>query len=537
VRLRVWTTLAAENRPKEMMAPLAADSARPPVRTSWLDGPLSTSSCVIGWIVAAAVFVGVAALLGGPAEGDAAESLYSTWAIAHGHIACAIPPITTYHIPPIARPVAFAAPLWPLISGAFDALIRIGHNVPFPSQSALGPHCSTGLAAMYKWSVQSGAALPTVRIGYLSWFVLMGGVVAMLRTSGRGRCRWEPLVLVLMACVPPVLAALLDYFHPQDIVAVGLVLGGLACARRGCWIWAGILVGLAFTSQQFALLAIAPLFVLAPKGRQTRFAGAALVTAAVVLLPVVALTSGRALSASLLGTGNSSGYGGTLLWEIHPHGLILVILSRIVPIGVSMLLSRWALRRLGSAVMDPVPLLSLIATSFSLRLVFEQNLYGYYFMALAVSLVLLDVVGGRIRGQLVAWFGLLTLAFDPVPWGYLSNGQLWGLDVRVYLPIVFMGIAALFIATDAIRGRIRWYPVAWLIIAILAFAKLPPWAVEPMRGTLPNWFWQMVLLPTGIVLAAGPLISYRRHRDPPDLDPAIPGLTMASASSVEVRDN
>ena len=56
-------------------------------------------------------------------------------------------------------------------------------------------------------------------------------------------------------------------------------------------------------------------------------------------------------------------------------------------------------------------------------------------MALAVSLLLLDVVGGRIRGELVAWFGLLALAFDPVPWGVLSNGQMWGMNVRLYLPI------------------------------------------------------------------------------------------------------
>ena len=150
-------------------------------------------------------------------------------------------------------PEAFVPPVWPLISGAFAALLRIGHSVPFPSQSALGPHCSTAMLAMYGWSVKSSAALTTVRLGYLSWFVFMAGVVALLRASGRGRCRWEPAALVLMACVPPLLATMLDYFHPQDLVAMGLMLGGLACARRGWWIWAGVLVGLAFTSQQFAL--------------------------------------------------------------------------------------------------------------------------------------------------------------------------------------------------------------------------------------------------------------------------------------------
>jgi len=514
-----------------------ADSARTPSRTSWLDTPLSASSCVIGWVLATAVFLGLMAILGGPVEGDAAESVYSTWAIAHGHIACAFPPATTYYFPAIARPGPFVAPLWPLISGLFDALLRIGHGVPFPSSRALGPHCSTALASMYKWSAKSGAALPTVRLGYLSWLVLMGGVVALLRSSGRGRCRWEPAVLVLIACVPSVLAALLDYFHPQDLVAMGLMVGGLACARRRWWIWAGLLLGLAFTSQQFALLVIAPLFVVAPKHRQVRFAGAALAGAALVLLPMVALTSGRALRASFLGTGDFTGGGGTLLWELHLHGVMLVILSRILPIAASMLLARWALRRLGRAVMDPVPLLSLIATSLSLRLVFEQNLYGYYFMALSVTLVLLDVVGGRIRGQLVAWLGLLVLAFNPVPWGFNSNGASWGLDARLDLPLALMVIASLFIASDVLRGRIRWYLVAWLVLVALAFANLPPWQVEPLRAMLPTWFWQIVLLPTGIALAAGRLISYRRNRDVPDLVPAFPSLAMASVPGVEVGDN
>ena len=56
-----------------------------------------------------------------------------------------------------------------------------------------------------------------------------------------------------------------------------------------------------------------------------------------------------------------------------------------------------------------MPLISLVATSLALRLVFEQNIFGYYFMALCVTLVLLDVISGRIRGELVAWLALITL--------------------------------------------------------------------------------------------------------------------------------
>lgn len=38
-------------------------------------------------------------------------------------------------------------------------------------------------------------------------------------------------------------------YHPQDLVAVGLALAGLACVLRGKWVWAGVLVGLAISSR------------------------------------------------------------------------------------------------------------------------------------------------------------------------------------------------------------------------------------------------------------------------------------------------
>jgi hypothetical protein len=471
-----------------------------PVRTSWLDQPLSAWWCAIGWLAAVAVFMGLVRLLGGPAQVDAAESIYSTWAIAHGSLACAYPPGITHNFPGIGHPIPFIAPLWPLLSGGISALVGIGHNVPFPSQSALGPHCSTALAAIGKWSDRSGAAVPTMRLGYLSWLVLMAGVVALLRTSGRGRCRWEPVVLVVMACLPFVLMPLLDDFHPQDLVAMGLILGGVACTRRGWWVWAGMLLGLAVTSQQFALLVVAPLFVVAPSDRRMRFIGAAVGTAALIVVPLMAVTSGRAFNAVVLGSGNTSSVGGTVLWEMQLHGALLVALSRILPIILSMALAWWLVRRLGTDVLEPVPLVSLMATSLGLRLVFEQNLFGYYFMALAVSLILLDVVGGRIRGELVAWVALVTLAFDPAP---------WKLQFREYLPALLMAVALVLILLDASRLRIRWYLVAWLVLVAAAFARFP---LLPLRPALPTWFWQVVLVGTGVVLAVRPLISSVRDR-------------------------
>ena len=183
---------------------------------------------------------------------------------------------------------------------------------------------------------------------------------------------------------------------------MGLALGGVACTRRGSWVWAGVLLGLAITSSSSPSWCWLPFSswrllvrkfdsVAGQSGplRRSHFRWSRSLL-------------GRVLGAELIGSGNTPSIGGTVVWELHLRGVTLIGFSRVLPIVLSMALASWALRRLGSAVLEPVPLLALVATSLSFRLVFEQNLFGYYFMALAVSLALMDILGGRIRLQLVA---------------------------------------------------------------------------------------------------------------------------------------
>lgn len=252
---------------------------------------------------------------------------------------------------------------------------------------------------MNRWSAHAGALGPTRWIGCIGWLALMVGVVALLRASGRGRCGWEPATLIVVACLPPVWWCLQLVFHPQDLLAMGFVFAAMACACRGRWIGAGILVALAVLTRQFALLVAAPLFVLAPAKGRISYAAAALTTAALVVLPILMVTSGNALRAITLGTGDNVSIGGTLVWELRLYGAPLVLLSRVTPIAVSVALAWWVSRRLGPAALQPATLVSVMAISLGLRLVFEENLFPYYLMALAVSLVLLDVVRGMFAVQ------------------------------------------------------------------------------------------------------------------------------------------
>jgi hypothetical protein len=394
------------------------------VWTNWLNRPLSGWWCALGWLAATALFVGMVQMVGGPTIHDSVESVYSTWAIAHGRLSCAYPAGDPTYAP-------FIAPLYPLLSGGVAALARIGHTVPFPP---LGTHCSNEVVAMDHWIPRSGANLPTLWIGCLGWLVLLAGVVALLRAVGRGRCGWEPAVVMLLACFPPVFMAVTEYFHPQDLMAMGLALGGLACVRRGWWTWSGVLFGLAITSQQFALLMLAPLVVVAPRNRRLHLAGAAVGTVALLVLPLVAAHSEGVVKATVLGSGNGPWSGVTVLGALHLQGPLRVAASRDLPIVLAMVCAWWAVRRLGSLVLEPVPLLSLMATSLCLRLVFEENFYGYYFMAVAVTLLLLDVVRGRLGGYLIGWLALMALVFWQVP--YALNPLSHVVSLRVWQVIL-----------------------------------------------------------------------------------------------------
>jgi len=462
---------------------------------SWLATPLSEWWCAFGWCAATVLFVGIVALLGGPSSIDTQESVYGTWAIAHGQLACSYPAASLPGYPPVA-------PVYLLLSGGISAIVHIGHALPFPPAATLGPGCNKTFAAMNSWSVHGGASGPTLWIGCIGWLALMVGVVAWLRTSGRGRCGWEPATLVLVACLPPVWMCVETVFHPQDLMALGLALCAMACARRGRWISAGILIALAVLTQQFALLVAAPLLVLAPANRRIPYATAALTTGALVALPLLIATAGRALRAIAIGTGNSPSAGGTVLWELHLYGAQAVLLSRVTPILVSVALSWWALRRLGPGALQPVNLTSIVAVSLGLRLAFEQNMFSYYFMALAVSLVLLDVARGSVRNSTVAWLAAVALVFC------LSRGLSWQLPLGMValIPLLIIAPALLVTLVRVLRGSNTRNLLPWLGVAAGAFLTWPD-HVDPLNLSPLTWLWQVALVVPGIMLAAGVLLA------------------------------
>jgi hypothetical protein len=338
---------------------------------------------------------------------------------------------------------------------------------------------------------------------------LLAGVVALLRASGRGRRGWEPLTVLCVAAVPPVLQCLTFYFHPEDVLAMGLILIALALSLRDKWLVAGIVLGMAFCAQQFALLALAPMIVVAVPKARVRVVMGALLAIVLIDVPLIVATSGRAVKTVLIGSSRVGegirSTGGTVLWETNIRGMPLFLLSRVAPILAAIALAWCARRRLGSRILGPIPLVSLVALSLVIRLVFEENVYGYYFMAAAVSLILLDVTCGRLRGSVLAWIGLETIAFNPVHLGIVSNLTAHTVNLFYAIPIVLLALALASIAFDLYRRRVRLYKIAWVIVVLIT-GESKLWGMGHALYIAPHWLWQVVLVPLAVVLALNPLL-------------------------------
>jgi hypothetical protein len=469
---------------------------------TWLEQPLSEWWCALGWLVATAIFIGIIQALGGPFIVDSQQSTDSTLAIAHGQLRCAFP----------SGP-ELTAPLYPFLSGAIVAASRLGHTVAFPSGAELGAHCDKAFNAIDTWTGQARVLQDLLRIGYVGWLFLLVGLVIFLRTCGRGRSGWEPATVILVACLPPVWLTLESSFHPQDLIAMGLALCAMACALSGTWVLAGILVAIAVFFQQFAILVAIPLLLLAPTRRRWAYLGGAVGTGAIAVIFLFGASSSRAVGAALIGTGNTT-TSDSLVMTLHLHGAPLVLLSRVLPMVLSVVLSWWVARHLVQDF-DPTTLVSLVALSLSLRLAFEQNMFGYYFMALVVCLVVLDVIAGRFRRSLVAWLLMLTVTYlaGPTTTFVQLDRVSWGKDAQQWMAPIVVVIALVMILLLLRRKAPTSEVVVWLALLVGAVLVWPS-TRNPASLPLSRMFWQIVLVVLGIALAATPLAAALRRVDP-----------------------
>ncbi|HKN93518.1 MAG TPA: glycosyltransferase 87 family protein, partial [Thermoleophilaceae bacterium] len=130
--------------------------------------------------------------------------------------------------------------------------------------------------------------------------LLAAGLLATYLFGRMRELRRATLACVLvpfLVAVNPLTRNALNFGHPEELLTASLCVGALLAAARGRALAAGLLLGVAVATKQWAVLAVLP--ALAAAGpRWGRVALAAAVTAAVLIVPMAAGDLHRFLQAN-----------------------------------------------------------------------------------------------------------------------------------------------------------------------------------------------------------------------------------------------
>ena len=497
--------------------------------TRWLRRPAATSTVVAVVVATIVSFVIACILFARPYSGDSFEFLPSSWAISRGQWTCAYP-ATAWNTPQQLVSTHLAAPLFSLVIALLLSLWHFSSAIAFPTLSAMGPHCTHALALTEQWIARANVATASLWIGVVGWLALLGAVLYYLARTPRGITHAALAAFVAATCGATIFWTFGFNYHPQDLFAVALVVVAITSASRQRWLTAGVFVGLGLLTQQFVILAAIPLVVVAWHHRRWRLIAGAALSYAVIAGPLLWLTSGRTwptlVSGSsrikFLSSARFHSSGGTWLAGLHLYGTALFAVARAAPILVSLILSVLAVRQDSrSRLLELGPLTALVGLGLSMRLVFEQNLFPYYFAPMAVMLILAVNAMAARSDLVVTWLWFTTIGFSPLfdtfmrapinPTRTLISTSTW----------LFLAIPVIVIVVNLFRRHLVLYQPLALIVALVMFHA-------PMTGLGVHaslWASQLVLTSLGLYVLGSALFSALAERS---LDPQ---------TSVELADS
>jgi hypothetical protein len=253
-------------------------------------------------------------------------------------------------------------------------------------------------------------------LGLLAWLVLAVGSLELLSAGASSTPGRQVGLLAFLAFLPAASSAVVQLYHPQDIVSLGLGLVGLAQTLRRRWVLAGALFGAAFLTKQFAVLLLVPALAAAPgMVERLRMAIAATVVFAAGLLPFLA-SDPRATLDNLSGfSAGGAVAGSTVLSLAGVSGGGASAVARDAPVIFAVVVCLWARRRLGPMLGRPQALVALALACVGSRLVFESVIFPYYLLAASVLFFMLDLVARRCPYLSLAWCAAAAffVAFRP----------------------------------------------------------------------------------------------------------------------------
>jgi hypothetical protein len=284
-----------------------------------------------------------------------------------------------------SSPALTALPLYPIL---LAPLVAVGDALGLS-----GPPAPAATMYLLLAPFTVGLAMP-----------LLHQVGRLLRDAGdRASALPAQVWTALLAAVP----ALVLYGHGEDALALLALLAGIRLVAGGRWLMAGVALGVAVASKQWALLALPALVAWSPPRQRLRLAVAGLALPAGLAVLALAADWPHA-SRALLRPPNYPGFGHAAPWVDAGLATVATAPFRLGAVAVAVLLAGRV--RPGASWSR---LLAVLGLALVARCAFEPVVHVYY-LAPGLCLLLLHerVATGRCGraavagGLLVGWFAV-----------------------------------------------------------------------------------------------------------------------------------
>lgn len=262
-----------------------------------------------------------------------------------------------------------------------------------------------GFPASLLTGLLDGRETMVFRLTAAPGLLALGAVGVMVAGAARaaGRTGW-PLFLIAAMGGALTYQTLL-YGHPEDLTACGLMVLGVLLARKGRLRWAAVCLVLAVVAKQWAVLAILPAALAAPRGG-VRLAALAFAGAAVAVVGQMALVADPKSAVAYTGAlfhphalwwpfgvdataeFTAAGHGE----RMAPEWLSYATRPVLMAVGLGTPLAWWLLRGERRERDDALLLLALV---FLLRCLFDPWNLIYYHLPIVVALAAWEGARGR----------------------------------------------------------------------------------------------------------------------------------------------
>jgi Glycosyltransferase family 87 len=340
-------------------------------------------------------------------------------------------------------------------AGPAIAALVAGHvHVFFASQPLMGSF-SVLVRVPFAWAAKlaGGSDVAMYDAGVVPC-VLAACVLAVGLVRLRERRRDLLLLIVpLLAVISPASRDAVRSGHPEEILGGALCVAAMLLASRRA-IWAGVALGLAVATKQWALVAVVPVILAALPGRRVALAAVAGSLGAILTLPLVAGSSSAFAHVSQAAATSPMTAGRASVWflvarpehvRLHlPAGFPTAITVYRIPavlaqathpliIGLSVLVGLLAWRRRG----DPLAVLALVLL---LRCMLDPVDNEYYHAPFLLALLAYETVArGRVPVATVFSAAGLWITFDLLD----VHGAPPNLTNAVYL--IWAGVVATYL--------------------------------------------------------------------------------------------